>query len=288
MKKGIFFRSAILTLLFANLIVTGCNSVKDTFNKEVSKNIIQQGGIKKPVITEDDLKGLPLPVQRHLRYAKIIGRERTQSVRLKFEGTFKMGPDKPWIPVSVIQYSRLDTPYRYFYITGSMYRLFTIKGRDKYENGKGNMLIKLFGLFTVADAWSKEMDQSAVVTFLDDMAIVPSAMLSSYISWQPIDSLSAKATITDHGNIASAVFYFDKKGELVNICTDDRYYSTSGNEYKKIPWCTPFAMQRDSAGGIINSVGEAIWKLDTGDFKYARFVLTDIDYNVPCLYDDCP
>ena len=37
-------------------------------------------------ITEEDLKGLPEPVQRYLRYTQIIGKEKARTVRLKQRG----------------------------------------------------------------------------------------------------------------------------------------------------------------------------------------------------------
>src|SRR5215216_6188347 len=50
------------------------------------------------ILTEADLAGLPAPVQRWLRYARVVGRERPTTVRLKMEGQFRLGEDQGWMP----------------------------------------------------------------------------------------------------------------------------------------------------------------------------------------------
>lgn len=41
-----------------------------------------------------------------------------------------------------------------------------LSGRDKYENGKWHILIKLLSLFPVVDAKEKEIDQGALLRYL--------------------------------------------------------------------------------------------------------------------------
>ena len=70
-----------------------------------------------------------------------------------------------------------------------------IAGRDKYENEKGNMLIKLLSLFTVANSEGKEIDQGTMLRYLAEMAWFPTAVINDYITWEELDDHNAKATI---------------------------------------------------------------------------------------------
>ena len=80
--------------------------------------------------------------------------------------------------------------------------IFPFEGRDKYQDGHGNMLIKLLKAITVVDAKSKEMDQSALVTVLAESLIVPTYALRQYIKWTALDANSAGAEIEYNNNIS--------------------------------------------------------------------------------------
>jgi len=59
-------------------------------------------------------------------------------------------------------------------------------------------------IITIADATGDEIDQGTLVRYLNEMMWFPTAYLNDYIQWEPIDSGSAKATISWQGLSASA------------------------------------------------------------------------------------
>ena len=72
-----------------------------------------------------------------------------------------------------------------------------------------------------------------LVRYLNEIMWFPSAYLSEYIQWEPIDSNSAKATISVHGLTASAVLYFNEKGELTNFVAE-WYIDEKGQQHEKV------------------------------------------------------
>ena len=94
----------------------------------------------------------------------------------------------------------------------------------------------------------------------------PTAYLRDYITWKPIDSTSARATLTDYGTTVSAVLYFDEAGSLVDFVAD-RYYSCS-NETTLETWTTPIKEYGEMEGLRIPVKGEGVWGLDSGSFTY--------------------
>src|SRR5688572_1758001 len=92
-----------------------------------------------PIITDDDLIGLPAPVQRYLRHTGIIGKPRIETVRLKYTGSFRLAIDKPWMPMSAVQiYTTYPPSFQWkahFKIAG----LPLLYGQDTYKNGEGHM-----------------------------------------------------------------------------------------------------------------------------------------------------
>ena len=78
------------------------------------------------------------------------------------------------------------------------------------------MLIKLFSRFKVVDAKGPIMDQSELVTYLNDICIIaPGAFVEAPIIWKTIDEHSVKASITQFGHTISAILYFNEKYEFL-------------------------------------------------------------------------
>ena len=148
-----------------------------------------------------------------------------------------------------------------------------------YREGKGNMLIKLLSLFTIADAKGKEMDQGTLLRYLNEMMWFPTAYLNDNIQWEAVDSNSAKVTMSDHENTVSAVLHFNKKGEIKNFVAE-RYREVKGQFFMDT-WSTPNHEYKEINGIWIPAKGEGVWNLESGDFSYIQLEIIDIEYNTP-------
>ncbi|MBS3792523.1 hypothetical protein KGY77_07780 [Candidatus Bipolaricaulota bacterium] len=233
-------------------------------------------------ITEEDLSGLPEPVQRHLRYTGVVGRKKVNSVRLRQEGRFRQGEEGSWMDFKAEQYYTTEQPGFIWKTDMSFLPLVSVLGRDKYYNGEGNMLIKLPPFIKIADARGDDIDQGTLVRYLNEIMWFPTAYLRDYITWEPIDSTSARATLTDHRTTVSAVLYFDEAGRLVDFVAD-RYYS-GGDETTLETWTTPINEYGEMEGLRIPIKGEGVWKLGSGDFTYIELEVTELEYGVPEVY----
>jgi len=207
------------------------------FDKKVTKeiDILTKEGIKaqSKTFNFNDLEGLPEPVQRYFKYALRDGQEHIKFVRLKQIGEFKMKENQPWMPIHAEQYFTTEDPAFIWRVKLAMAPFIWIEGRDMYYQGRGNMLIKLLSTITVADAAGSEMDISSLIRFLAEAPWFPTALLpSDYIEWKEIDSNSARVVIKDKGYIASGIFTFNEKGEIIKFVTNDRYREVDGKYFK--------------------------------------------------------
>jgi len=234
------------------------------------------------LITEDDIRDLPRPVQKYLKYTGILGKEKIEIVKLRYTGSFRMRENQKWMPLKVEQYYTIDPPALVWYGSIEPIPIITVKARDMLYSGRGNMLIKLLGLFTVGDEVGPEMDEGVLVRYLSELVWFPSAALCDYIRWEPIDINSAKATIDYRGVNGSAVFYFNEKGEITNVVADR--YMNDNEEWALMKWSTPIHEYMEASGIRIPSKGEAVWHLNSGDFKYIELEVTHIEYNNPSLF----
>ncbi|HOR85465.1 MAG TPA: hypothetical protein PLL98_03155 [Bacillota bacterium] len=252
--------------------------------KEVSKLFITDIESKKETVSKADLEGLPLCVQKWLESSQVVGKERIRTVRLKQEGLLRTKEGQPWMPTEAEQYFAINKPGFVWKARIKAAPLIYIMGRDKYYEGKGDMLIKLLSLITLVDAKGEELDQGALLRYLAEMIWFPSAALSDYIKWEEIDSNSAKATMSYGGIKASGVFLFNEKYEVVNFVAQ-RYMETNG-QYSLETWSPIVKEYKDFNGIKVPSKAEVMWKLKTGDFKWYQFETTDIEYNKPHLFEN--
>lgn len=277
-----------LTLVFLCLVVlllvfaAGSFIAKFLFNQRVAKEVVEFfSGVDSSgeIQTKDDLEGLPQNVQRWLEYSGIIGKEKIISVRLKQKAVMRLDSDKPWMPVQAEQYFTLEEPGFIWTANIKAAPLVHIAGRDRYADGRGNILIKLLSLFTVADSKGEETDQGAMLRYLAETIWFPGAALHEYITWEEVDADHAKATMTYGGITASGVFTFNDKGEVIQF-EAERYGEFDG-EFRLETWSIPLREYKEFAGIKVPTKGDVTWKFASGDFNWFNFELTEIEYNQP-------
>lgn len=247
--------------------------VEELFKKEAEEGI----GAGKEVITEEDIKGLPEPVQKYMKYTQMVGKEKIKTVRLKQGGYFRMNEDQKWMPIEAEQYFNVDSA-EFIWVARVKFAPFLyIYAKDEFIDGRGNLVVKLLGLITVADAKGYEVDHGELMRFLAECIWFPSAFLNDYMEWEAVDENSARATIT-HGKIsASVTYHFNEKGEVTSI-TAKRYREVNG-EFVLEDWEGQILEYSEFNGLTVPSRVDIIWKLDTGDFSYDRIEVVEIEYN---------
>jgi hypothetical protein len=246
---------------------------------QVREYVHQAQQTKSEIITAADLAPLPEPVQRYLRFAQVVGKPRVKCVKVRQSGFMRTSPKQQWMLVEAVQYSTLAGPLsRMWYAQIKMGPLALLKGHDSYDNGTGHMLIRLLSMFSVVDIRGPEIDMSALIIFINDMVMWPTAFLSDYIQWEPIDTRSACIQVNLHGKQFSAVLVFNDLGEMVDFITEDRY-RTVGKGYERAKWSTPLRRYRQANRLCIPSEGDAIWHLPEGEFTYIRATIGEVQYD---------
>jgi hypothetical protein len=269
-----------LLILAISFLVYKAKELQREYRSEAAKILADSRQQSDSILTEEDIRHLPQPVQKYLAYVGAIGKEKVRNFKVVFEGEFKTDPAKDWTKMKAEQYSEIVDTKRLYFMEMKMSGL-PIVGLHKYAETKAIMLIKLAGLITVADGKGEEMDKGETVTVFNDMCLLaPASLIDKRIQWEIVDPLAVKATFNNNGIKVSAMLYFNDKGELVKFVSDDRYYSPTGKTYENIRWSTPVYEYKDYDGVRISSGGEAIWSFPDGDYCYARARIKEIKYNV--------
>ncbi len=252
------------------------------FNRMVDRELvpfrsaeISSSQIVKPAM----LEGLPVPVRNWLAHANVVGKEMTHRVHLVQGGEMRIKPDGKWMPVNAEQYFNIDQPGFYWIakVRGNAFMSFL--GRDRYFDGHGNMLIRVLGLFPVVNATGDRIDQGTMLRYLAEIVWFPSAALSPAITWEPVDSLSARAILADGDRTVSGLFRFTPEGDVERFETKRYYDRKEGATLEDWVISIDPDGYRDFAGIRIPAKSIVTWKLDTGDYPWFHVEIRDIRYN---------
>jgi hypothetical protein len=246
---------------------------------EVAALLERSRTASRKIVLADDLAALPQPVHRWLAHANVVGRPRPGIVHLTQTGTMRGGPEQPWMPVRAEQYFTADPPGFEWIATMRMNPLVWVTGRDRYLDGEGAMDMLAMSLVPVVHARGPEMNQGVLLRYLTETVWFPAAVLSPFITWQPIDNLSARATLEYRGTRASATFIINDDG-AVQRAEAERFREEHG-KYALRPWSIPITEYGEFAGTRMPVAGDATWHLDGGDLAYYRWRITSVTYDEP-------
>ncbi|HON17361.1 MAG TPA: hypothetical protein PLA51_12875, partial [Spirochaetota bacterium] len=194
------------------------------------------------------------------------------------EAEMKIKPEqKKWFSAKAIQYTAIDLPGFIWSVDVKMNSFVSFLGRDRFEDGKGEMLIKLNSLIKIVDERGEKLDEGTLQRYIGEMVWLPSLALSPYIKWQEVDNNSAIATMNYKGNRASGTFYFNAEGDFVKF-TAMRFM---GNEplSKKYQWVLLVEDYKFFEGIKVPSKMTATWKLEKEDWTWLKLEIKDIKYN---------
>lgn len=254
-----------------------------SFNRDVKKEIDEMlsnvSEDKKEILTEEKISYLPTIVQKWLINSGVVGKKTIHSVYLKQRGQMRMKPgQKEWYQANAEQWFTTDNPAFIWKVKVDMMPCVFFTGRDKFSDGKGSMIIKILSLINIVNTTDdKKINEGTLQRYLGETIWFPSAVISPYIKWEEVDSLTAKATMNYKGTTGTALFYFNNDGDFVKFSA--MRYMGSGDEAKLKEWIITLSDYKIFDGIKIPVKGEATWRLDEGDFIWYKLEIYYVKYN---------
>lgn len=242
------------------------------FNKEVKTLFSLSGNLSNKTFCYSQLKDLPEPVRRYFKHVMKEGQPYISYVRLKHNGQFKAGPNKDWVPIEGEQYFTTEKPG--FVWKGSTAM---VTARDMYIFNKGRLVITIFSLLKIADGKGEKYDQGELLRWIAESVWFPTNLLpNESLHWNPIDNQTAQLTFNYNGLSLSYVVVFNNIGEITQVQTK-RYMGEASLE----TWVGKVSHYKELNGILVPTEIEAIYRLEKGDYSYAKFNVKTIEYNKP-------
>lgn len=263
--------AALLTatiIAFAVLRMTAENKLTEHVKCLFSKS----DKIAGKIFTYRMIADLPDPVQRYFRYVLSEGQPYISYVRLKHIGQFKAGFDKKWNTIKGEEYFTTSKPG--FIWIGSLKYVTAI---DSFISGKGNFKILLGSFLKIKEAKGFKYSQGELQRWLGESVWFPTNLLpSANMRWSAIDSHSAKLTYSYKKFSLYYIVTFNETGEITEMKTK-RFMGDENPE----TWIGKLSCYKKYHGVLVPTKIEASWKTADIEFSYAKFTITEMEYNDP-------
>ncbi len=265
----------ILLLVLAYMVFLSGRKIRQEITNIIKNH--EPGKIKK--YKKENIDKLPEPVQRYFNNVLSYGQEYISIAKIRQSGYIRMKKGQKWVPLKALQCFSFQEPSFVWAANAKISPFAWIVARDKYYRKKGNMLVKLFSIFTMVNAAGKEIDVSSFIRYFAEAPWFPTTLLpSKNLSWRKVDSNSAKAIITDGKNNAELLFTFSDDGKIIRVSTFDRYMEEGGKKVKK-KWTGYFKNYKKIGAIKIPAEIEAEWNLEEGDFRYIKLKIDAVKYS---------
>jgi Family of unknown function (DUF6544) len=212
---------------------------------------------------------LPAPVEKYFKLVLPENPSTIKEVWLTHKGYFKSSQKSDWVEIDGKQHFLTERPE--FEWTGKTKLL---KATDCFKNGKGQLSVKLLGFIPIVNARGSEVDQAELLRWLGESVWFPTSLLpGNYLSWSPMDSLTARLDYTYRDYSLSYLIRFDEPGHIIQLETER--YMEKGKLYR---WIGKVSDYKKFHGVMVPAHIEALWRLEEGDFQYVDFYVSSIDY----------
>lgn len=266
---------AITFIIIGFLLLTlfiGKIAILLNFKKQVTALYANAKDVSDTLFSFDMLKDLPDPVQRYFRYSIKDGQPYISFIRLKHEGLFKTNPKKKYINITGEQYFSIQKPQ---FIWKGTTMMFT--ALDSYIANKGSLKVLLLDNFNVVNGKGSAFNEGELQRWLAESVWFPTNLLpSKNVKWTEIDKNSAKLSFSYKDISFYYIVLFNALGEITQMETL-RFMTKK----KRERWICTMSDYRKVNEVKIPFSAEVTWKLEAGDYNYAKFKVTKIEYNIP-------
>ena len=262
---------SILGFLLLTLLI-GKMNLSIQFSKRVKTLFAQSKNISGQRFHKKQLDGLPEPVKRYFNHIFKEGQTYIHYARIKHVGQFKAGLNKDWMNIKGEQYATIEKPG---FIWKGTTRMFV--AQDMYIAGKGRLIVSLFSLVDIVNAKGEAYNQGELLRWLGESILYPTNLLpNDKLHWMPVDTRTAKLVFVHNGLSLFFKISFNDIGEITEMETK-RYMDSKNLE----TWVIKVAGYKELNCMIIPTDFEVLWRLEKGDFSYAKFNITQIEYDKP-------
>jgi hypothetical protein len=229
-------------------------------------------------VTEQDLREVPEPIARWIRWSGAVGKARVSFVRVAHGGRFKSGATRPWMPIRGEYVITTKKPSFHWYGRMRMAPGVNVAAIDSYLDSHGRMVVKALSAFTLVDARSRETDQSAFGRCVAELSMAPTFFLDrNLVRCEQTGRDSARCSVADGPFSTEADLFVHSDGSLDRIVVMRHFDRGEGRS--TLEWFTGKSREpRSYDGRMLASRFDGYWNLPDGDLHYVAFEVERVTF----------
>lgn len=268
----------LLTLLPLTIIIIFAvllKNIERLFEAQAKDLFRQSPKLLGKTFTHGAIGQLPTPVKDYFKHVLKEGMPYISYVRLKHIGTFRTSVNGKWMEITGEEYFTTAQPGMIW--KGST-RWFT--AYDIFISGKGRLMVYFLSVFRIVNGYGSKYSQGELLRWLGESVWFPTNLLpSENLQWSAIDGHTAKVTYSSKKFNVHDIVTFNDVGEITQLETK-RYMGDKDLE----TWIGKLSDYKIYHGILVPTAIEARWKLHDQEFTYARFKITELEFNKPHLF----
>ncbi len=227
----------------------------------------------------NDVAELPPSVQRWLNTSRAMDKPMPKRVRIQQKAQLQMKPgQEKWLEAEAFQISSLNPPGFVWSVKASLFPGVFMLGRDRFMQGKGEMLIQLNGLFSIVDARGPKLDQGSLQRYLGEIVWYPQMALSPYIRWKALDASSAEAELSCGGTSGKGTFHFGADGAVEKFTA--MRYPGNAEDAPLLLWEIKVLEHAVFDGVKVPSKMESTWHNPAGPWTWLKMEVEALEYAI--------
>ncbi len=234
----------------------------------------------KKIFSQDELIGLPEPVQQYFRTVLKDGQPMVVAVNIEHEGTFNMSESGDnWKGFTSVQRVITRRPGFDWDARIKMAPGLAVRVHDAYIAGEGILQGSLFGLFSIVKMiGTKEVAEGELMRYFAETAWYPTALLPGQgVKWEAVSDTTARATLQDGDIAMTLLFRFNESSVIESVYAAARGRTVAGTVIPT-PWEGRWSHYELRDGMLVPTRGEVAWILPDGDKPYWRGRIKKISY----------
>lgn len=194
------------------------------------------------------------------------------STHLEQVGEMRLKPDQGWMPFTAEQSIEAATTAFHWHARVKMAPFVTAVVDDAYENHRGRLDAKVWGIVPVAHGRGVDVDRGEAERYLAELAWCPLALLRNQeLRFRELEADIVRIWVGDEDTYID--LGFDGAGDIETASTTTR--SRGGTSE---PWAGRFSDYRDFDGIRAPSRAEVWWETAAGRFDYWRGTITSLSW----------
>jgi hypothetical protein len=277
-RNQLFIFGTATAVVVGGGLLLAQNGFYRSFLKSAARYKAAAGVQDDATVTEEDLRDLPEPMQRYMRYSGAVGRKRISAVHLLHSGRFKPGSNRPWMQTRGEYFMTTKKPSFIWYGKVNLVPGISLVALDSYAEGRGRMLVKLLSLFPVVDVASPQVSASAFGRTVAELTIAPTFFLDrTHVRCTQTGTDQVRCTVIDGDFSTGAEFHVNSDGSLDRIVVE-RYFDRGGGKATLERFTARGTRPENFDGRTLPSRVDGIWNLAEGDLHYASFDIDRVDF----------